>query len=763
MNNNTLLAVLFLLISSVTAFGQFRMVSNGTPMWSQLNDSTYTSNIPLFSDLTGNGFIGIQIDTSFRVFDGIENIYRIDSVWNKTFSSAEVKIVKLEAPYSKPANQIIIYDPNNEESIPSTPVSSSGMTFYLQSAINTYNSRLYNSNTQESSISVSDTPLTENSKIRQGVTTGTYIYDDEQGEQKLKYDYVVDSISAILEGKYELGKYIQVASTEAIYYTSQDSTTNWIKEGSAIDSLVIIPLNVGYAILTLNDVGFVDVSHMGLPTDTVGVPESLLSETVNKALLYTNKVYVPTGEYRSNDTIKINHNNELVFDNKASVEIIGDKPHLYAWSEIPFSIEGGYHYSNNNQRRSWLVDVAYYNDQDNDKHESRKGPIIKNIKGEFAISRSVPLQQDTAYANGIRIRATTYNLNNPIGTAVGTFFGLVENNHLYRCDTALYFQNLSQNSSYRLADPLEVGRIANNAFRVINNVFDDNIVAIAADTLCNGMTFQGNQLQVNPRSPEPTIGIANKYSKSWTFDGIGYDGYDTLVDDSDQIAIHSNYYQFGTEIYGNLQHRFGFINLSNVNINTASKFQFDDDPYGAGEFLISQFGGRYRLYERNGNGIHFQTGGNSMYYNASGMYMTGVNRIIGSSGIPIDEIRTRKLNRLYPEDSLLITTRVHIDDTLEVDDFVDINANLNVSGTLTNSEVGQSSSFSETTDGSGDFTISHTLGVDPTIRTAKADGSTYYHIQAQSSTTSTVTYRVFDAAGSPVTSTAVTGSFTVKE
>ena len=132
---NILLFSIFLL--PVLSFGQFRMVGSG--LWSTLTDSTYSSAITFQSDLTASGYLATQIDTSFRLFTSSGQIYNIDSVGQKTFSSAELWVIEYLDTEGEPAGQVQVYDRNFRETIPMIPLGSTGATAAMQAAIATYN------------------------------------------------------------------------------------------------------------------------------------------------------------------------------------------------------------------------------------------------------------------------------------------------------------------------------------------------------------------------------------------------------------------------------------------------------------------------------------------------------------------------------------------------------------------------------------------------------------------------------------------------
>ena len=124
---------------SFSLFGQFRMV--GTGSWSTVNDSTYTANITFASDLTGKGYLATQIDSGFQVFTPTEGMYRIDSVWNKTFSSASLRVIEMFGTNGSPFGQIEVFNPDGKLTVPDVPFGSTGATAQLNAAVVTWNAR----------------------------------------------------------------------------------------------------------------------------------------------------------------------------------------------------------------------------------------------------------------------------------------------------------------------------------------------------------------------------------------------------------------------------------------------------------------------------------------------------------------------------------------------------------------------------------------------------------------------------------------------
>ncbi|WP_282782216.1 hypothetical protein [Phaeodactylibacter xiamenensis] len=140
-----LLSALFLCLA-VTAFGQFRMVSNGIPSWTVVDDSTYTATVNFQSDQTGFGYLANAIADTFRLFTGTEQLYRVSAVANTTFSSADLTVIEVSNQYTTtngaPTGQVMVFNPDGRETIPQNPFGSTGSTAQIQAAIDTYNARV---------------------------------------------------------------------------------------------------------------------------------------------------------------------------------------------------------------------------------------------------------------------------------------------------------------------------------------------------------------------------------------------------------------------------------------------------------------------------------------------------------------------------------------------------------------------------------------------------------------------------------------------
>ena len=134
------------LVFSIQLQAQFRMVSNGSPSWTTVNDSTYSATINFQSDLTGNSYLSNQVIAGYRMFTPTEQLYRVSNVVSTTFSSATVEVVEVSNQYvttnSSPIGQVMVFNPDSRETIPDIPFGSTGATAAMNAAIVTYNARV---------------------------------------------------------------------------------------------------------------------------------------------------------------------------------------------------------------------------------------------------------------------------------------------------------------------------------------------------------------------------------------------------------------------------------------------------------------------------------------------------------------------------------------------------------------------------------------------------------------------------------------------
>jgi hypothetical protein len=149
-------------------------------------------------------------------------------------------------------------------------------------------------------------------------------------------------------------------------------------------------------------------------------------------------------------------------------------------------------------------------------------------------------------------------------------------------------------------------------------------------------------------------------------------------------------------------------------------------------------GGSYNIFMQSCSGSSIL--GNRCY--DSGVNRARGLRIVGSTDTLSNMIITN--NNTANSFSTLWTGQAACDSTCIIKDNIGyVNENI---GTLSGS-----------TDGSGDFTVTHGLSTTPTNVRAAATGTTFYQLQAHTIGATTFKLRALDAAGAAVTSTAVPG------
>lgn len=141
------LKVLFIVLAtSLVSYAQtsdvFRMISNGIPSFSVVDDSTYTGTVNFQSDLTGKSYLANQVVAGYRLFTSLGQVYRVDSVGATTFSSAELFIVEYNEATSAPNTAVMVYNPDGRETVPDVPFGSTGATAQIGAAVVTYNSSI---------------------------------------------------------------------------------------------------------------------------------------------------------------------------------------------------------------------------------------------------------------------------------------------------------------------------------------------------------------------------------------------------------------------------------------------------------------------------------------------------------------------------------------------------------------------------------------------------------------------------------------------
>lgn len=123
----------------------------------------------------------------------------------------------------------------------------------------------------------SDTPLNNEDSLRRASNGGFYGFDRGlNAEKRLAYETQIDSVTNILNGDFELGKYIFCIENDARYLISADTFP-----GVTVDSLTAIPVaNNNYAILAPQD-GFIT------PQNFKGYPNDLNADDVAMNAMFT--------------------------------------------------------------------------------------------------------------------------------------------------------------------------------------------------------------------------------------------------------------------------------------------------------------------------------------------------------------------------------------------------------------------------------------------------------------------------------------------
>jgi hypothetical protein len=140
--------LLALLALPVLTYGQFRIVGNAS--FVTVNDSTYTASITAKPDLTGFGYNAFNIEVGDVVFTAIENAYKIDSVWGKTRTTANIRVQDYNIlgdsmtnqTYGKPMGQFVVARLNPNRTIPQAPIAVLAASPQLNAAIDAHNAKV---------------------------------------------------------------------------------------------------------------------------------------------------------------------------------------------------------------------------------------------------------------------------------------------------------------------------------------------------------------------------------------------------------------------------------------------------------------------------------------------------------------------------------------------------------------------------------------------------------------------------------------------
>ena len=150
-----LLTFLVLVAAVTTVRGQYRLASDGfVSVVSNPNDTVYVVDVNFFADLTGSGYSPTNLQVGYRLFSQREQLYRIDSVADETFTSARLKLVEIDNAQvdteGAPVGQVQVFDPGTVETIPQVPFGATGAGSVIQAAVVSYNSRLPSGGISES-------------------------------------------------------------------------------------------------------------------------------------------------------------------------------------------------------------------------------------------------------------------------------------------------------------------------------------------------------------------------------------------------------------------------------------------------------------------------------------------------------------------------------------------------------------------------------------------------------------------------------------
>lgn len=129
-----------LLILPFISTAQFRLV--GTGVFTTINDSTYQSVINFRPDLTGNSYTPLQVNKSMFVLSQRGQLYRIDTVYNKTFSTATLVVVEKDSNWNSPIGQIMVFQSNTFLTAPQAVFGSNSSTANMQATVDTWNANL---------------------------------------------------------------------------------------------------------------------------------------------------------------------------------------------------------------------------------------------------------------------------------------------------------------------------------------------------------------------------------------------------------------------------------------------------------------------------------------------------------------------------------------------------------------------------------------------------------------------------------------------
>ena len=418
-----------------------------------------------------------------------------------------------------------------------------------------------------------------------------YVNDETLDKQKLQYDYVVDSIGHILNRKFEINKYIQVTSTGATYLTSYDSTAQWIRDGRYehwqdstyniddpfnVDSLCIIPIQGGFA-LWYSPTNLYNVGELGLVKDTLGVDTSNFRKLTQRAIDYTyGRVYVPQGEYVLHKPVHLRKQTNIIGDPKAWVYIQSNEAQFKFVGEVPIFFEGFKFYNIDTLNTQWLLDFRMWNrlleyNKDGislggDLRFRDQPYVIKNVDAYSVHS------EGRLYTKGLKLTFQRPYTDTIAGNAInGTalYWGIVDNIHFYRMDTALYVQvdndflPCGDMTGEPGCDGLGYVRMVANGGGFTNLFLDYANNHIVLGPLANGNILTNLFLQGNVNANTDTVisvySSRNVFNNVRIYDSVGAVLRDTaeFIANENELSVNKN----GVSRYGNYIIKAGSIDF----------------------------------------------------------------------------------------------------------------------------------------------------------------------------------------------------------
>ena len=345
----------FLIALPILSYGQFRIVGNAT--FTVVNDSTYIGTVTGKPDLTGFGYNAFDIQVNDVLFTAIEYQYLIDSVWDKTRTSATIRVREYDIisdsirnqTYGKPYGQFSISRLNPNKTIPQVPLAAIGATPQLNTAIDAHNARVA---VTELSLVIDSTRLNATADSLYYYSNDTLLYAEKilsGGNDSIN---LIDSIITLID--------------------NQGSVTLDIK--SAYDNTDDQQITLSNDTIYLEDGGFVIIPAVGQDTSITNELQSLSFS--NDTLYLSNDGSVYLGAYG----IDISGYN-------ASFYISGDTLYLIDDNSTKFVDLSGY-LNTDDQQLSFSNDTIYLEDG---------GFVVLSDNSDTNEIQSISISNDTIY------------------------------------------------------------------------------------------------------------------------------------------------------------------------------------------------------------------------------------------------------------------------------------------------------------------------------------------------------------------------------